>query len=59
MHVPQEAFIPMIWWWNVIHLFENTMHDMQNDMMKCMFMSQETLICMRCDDIKILCMIVP
>jgi len=31
MHVPQEAFIHMIWWWNVIHLFENAMHDMQSD----------------------------
>jgi len=28
MHVPQEAFIPMIWWWNVIELFGNIMHDM-------------------------------
>jgi len=36
MHVPQEAFIPMIWWWNVIQLLGNIMHDMQSDIMKCM-----------------------
>jgi len=36
MHVPQEASIPMIWWWNMIQLFGNIMHDMQSDIMKCM-----------------------
>ena len=25
-----------VWWWNVIQLFGNTMHDMQSDIMKCM-----------------------
>jgi len=30
-------------------IFGNTMHDMQSDIMKFMFMPQEALIFMRCD----------